>query len=100
MRVITQQGNGLSNLAGRSQQLLSRNTEDGIDALVIQVVQDQADRHSGRIPSVEKAVLVTGDQDIKDYAKSRGVHAVSGCDLEKMFLAKGAKGEEARSKNA
>ena len=97
VRVITQQGNGLSNLAGRSQQLLSRNNEDGIDAFVIQVVKDQAGRHPGRIPNVEKAVLVTGDQDMRDHAKSRGVHALGGSELQKMFFIKGEKPEGERN---
>src|SRR5208282_888750 len=92
LRVVTQQGNGLSNLALRSQQLLSRNTEDGaasIDSFIIQTVKDQADRHTGKVSNVEKAVLVTGDKSMRVIAKARGIQALSGIELRKELLAKG-----------
>jgi protein SMG6 len=94
LRVITQQGNGLSNLALRSQQLLSKTTEDGagsIDAFIIQSVKDQADRHMGKLPNVEKSVLVTGDRSMRVIAKARGVQAFTAADIRKDIFKKGEK---------
>jgi protein SMG6 len=88
LRVITQQGNGLSNLALRSQQLLPRTTEDGadsIDAFIIQTVKDQMERHSGKGQNAEKAVLVTGDRSMRVIAKARGVHAVGAVELRTVL---------------
>lgn len=86
LRVVTQQGNGLANLALRSQQLLSKTTEDSagsIDAFIILTVKDQVERHSGKLPTVEKAVLVTGDRSMRVISKARGVQALTAADLQK-----------------
>jgi len=91
LRVITQQGNGLSNLAFRSQQLLPKKTEDGagsIDAFIIQTVKDQVERHSGKVPTAEKVVLVTGDRSMRVIAKARGVQALAATDLRKAIFRK------------
>jgi hypothetical protein len=91
LRVITQQGNGLANLALRSQQLLSKTTEDGagsIDAFIIQTVKDQVERHSGKLPTVEKAVLVTGDRSMRVISKARGVQALTADELRKEIFKK------------
>lgn len=103
LRVITQQGNGLSNLALRSQQLLPRTTEDGadsIDAFIIQTVKDQVERHSGKTQNAERAVLVTGDRSMRVIAKARGVQAVTAAELRKAILRKAdvAKPESPRKK--
>jgi protein SMG6 len=94
LRVVTQQGNGLSNLAFRSQQLLSKNTEDGagsIDAFIIQTVKDQVERHTGKFPAAEKAVLVTGDRSMRVIAKARGVQALTAADLRNEISRKSDK---------
>jgi len=86
LRVITQQGNGLSNLALRAQQLLPKTTEDGahsVDAFIIQTVKDQIERHSGKSQNAERAVLVTGDRSMRIIAKARGVQAVTAAELKK-----------------
>lgn len=86
LRVLTQQGSGLTNLAFRAQQLLPRNTEDGaasIDAFIIQTVRDQMEKHSGKVQNVEKAVLVTGDKSMGVIARAKGVHAVTAAGLRK-----------------
>jgi len=91
LRVLTQQGNGLSNLAFRSQQLLPRSTEDGagsIDAFIIQTVKDQIERHTGKVPNAERAVLVTGDRSMRVIAKARGVQAVTAAELKREILRK------------
>jgi predicted ribonuclease YlaK len=92
LRVITQQGNGLSNLTFRSQQLLPKNTEDGagsIDAFIIETVKDQIERHAGKVMTAEKAVLVTADQSMRVIAKARGVQALTGAELRKEIFWKG-----------
>jgi predicted ribonuclease YlaK len=92
LRVITQQGNGLSNLAFRSQQLLPKQTEDGedsVDAFIIQSVKDQVERHAGKVGTAEKACLVTGDRSMRVIAKARGVQALSVAELRKVVLRKG-----------
>ena len=97
LRVVTQQGNGLSNLALRSQQLLPKGTEDGvgsIDAFIIQTVQDQAERHMGKNPAAEKAVLVTGDRNMRVIAKAKGVQALTAADLRKEIFKTGKQSKE------
>jgi predicted ribonuclease YlaK len=92
LRVITQQGNGLSNLTFRSQQLLPKNTEDGagsIDAFIIETVKDQIERHAGKVMTAEKAVLVTADQSMRVIAKARGVQALTGAELRREIFRKG-----------
>ena len=92
--MITQQGNGLSNLAFRSQQLISKNTEDGagsIDAFIIETVKDQAAKHTGKILAAEKAVLVTGDRSMRVISKARGVQALTAVELRKEIFKKGEK---------
>jgi protein SMG6 len=91
LRVITQSGSGLSSLALRSQQLLPKNTEDGagnIDSFIIQSVKDQADRHTGKLPNVEKAVLVTGDRSMRIISKARGVQALTAAEVRKEAFKK------------
>jgi predicted ribonuclease YlaK len=86
LRVVTQQGNMLTNLAFRSQILVGRDTEDGaanIDAFIIETVRGQAERHSGRERGVEKAVLVTGDMSMRVIASARGVMALTAPQLRK-----------------
>lgn len=86
LRVLTQQGNGLTNLAFRAQQLLPKNTEDGaasIDAFIIQTVRDQIEKHPGKVQNVEKALLVTGDKSMGVIARAKGVHAVTAAELRK-----------------
>lgn len=81
LRVVTQQGNGLTNLTLRSQLLVSKGTEDGaanIDGFIIDTVRDQAERHSGKVlPKVEKAVLITGDKSMRVISSARGVLALT-----------------------
>ena len=90
MRVVTQQGHSVSALALGSQQLLSTNPdEDSVDACIIRVVRDQANRHAGQIPNVERAVLVTGDEDMKRFAQARGVRALTGSELREHIFNKG-----------
>lgn len=89
LRVITQQGNSLSNLALRSQQLSLKSAEDGvfnIDSFIIQAVKDQAECHTGKIPMAEKAVLVTGDRSMRVIAKAKGVLALTEGDLRKAIF--------------
>jgi rRNA-processing protein FCF1 len=84
--VVTQQGTGLLNLTFRSQQLLSKNTEDGarhIDAFIIETVKDQIEKHAGKLTTAEKAVVVTGDQNMRVTARARGVPALSGADFRR-----------------
>ena len=86
LRVLTQQGNGLTNLAFRAQQLLPKNTEGGaasIDAFIIQTVRDQIEKHFGKVQGVEKAVLVTGDKSMGVIARAKGVHAVTAAELRR-----------------
>ena len=97
LRVITQQGNGLSNLTLRSQQLISKTTEDSagsIDVFIIQTVRDQIERHSGKLPNFDKAVLVTGDRSMRVIAKARGVQALAAADLRKEIFKKGDKRDQ------
>jgi hypothetical protein len=71
---------------------LSKNTEDGegsIDAFIIQTVKDQVDRHTGKIPTAEKAVLITGDRSMRVISKARGVQAMSATELRKELQQKG-----------
>jgi protein SMG6 len=101
LRVITQQGSGLTNLALRSQQLLSKNTDDGagsIDAFIIQTVKDQMDRHAGKLPNAEKAVLVTGDRSMRVISKARGVQAFTAGDLRKEIFKKTEKAQQEHPK--
>jgi len=86
LRVLTQQGSGLANLAFRAQQLLPKNTEDGaanIDAFIIQTVRDQMEKHAGKSQNVEKAVLITGDKSMGVIARAKGVRAVTAAGLRK-----------------
>jgi protein SMG6 len=89
LRVVTQQGTGLTNLAFRSQQLMPKSTEDGasnIDAFIIESVKDQIERHTGTVTKVEKAVLVTGDRSMRLIAKARGVHAMTATEMRKEIF--------------
>jgi predicted ribonuclease YlaK len=101
LRVVTQQGNSLSNLALRSQQLSSKNSEDGIsniDSFIIQAVKDQAEQHTGKLPTAEKAVLVTGDRSMRVIAKAKGVLALTEGDLRKAIFKKSEKPRQNHSK--
>lgn len=103
LRVVTQQGNGLSNLALRSQQLLPKGTEDGvgsIDAFIIQTVKEQAERHMGKSPAAEKAVLVTGDRNMRVIAKAKGVQALTAADLKKEIFKTGKHSQEQPKRKA
>lgn len=94
LRVITQQGNGLSNLHFRSQQLSAKTTEDGegsIDAFIIRTVKDQVERHSGKSTAVEKAVLITGDRSMRVISKARGIQALTAAELRKEIFKKSDK---------
>lgn len=93
IRVVTQEGTGISNLTLRSQQLLSKNTEDGersIDGFIIRTVNDQILRHTGKNQAAEKAVLITGDRSMRVIAKARGIQAMTATELRKELPKKGA----------
>ena len=71
---------------------MSKNTEDNegsIDAFIIKTVKDQVDRHTGKITTAEKAVLVTGDRSMRVISKARGVQAMSATELRKELQKKG-----------
>jgi hypothetical protein len=71
---------------------LSKNTEDGegsIDAFIIKTVKHQIDRHTGKIPTAEKAVLITGDRSMRIISKARGVQTMSAAELRKELQKKG-----------
>jgi predicted ribonuclease YlaK len=102
LRVVTQQGNGLSNLTFRSQQLLPKNTEDGagsIDAFIIETVKHQMEHHTGKVTTAERAVLITGDRSMRVIAKARGVAALSGGELRREIFKK-PEGQEVPKKKA
>ena len=100
---MTQKGSPLSNLTLRSQQLLSKTTEDGagnIDAFIILTVKEQIERHPGKLPNFDKAILVTGDRSMRVIAKARGVQALSANDLRKEIFNKVDKRQPDQNKKA
>jgi hypothetical protein len=54
-------------------------------------VKDQVEKHSGRVATAEKAVLVTGDRSMRVISKARGVHALTAVELRKEIFKKGDK---------
>jgi hypothetical protein len=57
-------------------------------------VKDQVEKHSGRVATAEKAVLVTGDRSMRVISKARGVHALTAVELRKEIFKKGDKDKE------
>ena len=58
------------------------------------------DKHSVKVPTAEKAVLVTGDRSMRVIAKARGVQALTAVELRKEIFKKGEKSHDLPKKKA